>query len=68
MKNIIQGYRKMTGLSQQEMANIFNVSRQAYWNKENGKSSFKDTEKELFTDQVKKIKPRITIQDIFFSN
>ena len=68
MKNIIAGYRKMTGMKQSDMAKIFGISRQSYWNKETGRTPFTDKEKTLFKKEVAKIMPSITISDIFFKD
>lgn len=65
---IIAGYRKMTGLTQKEMAKKLNISEGTYRNKENGKSSFKDEEMKSFHEAVKITNPSITIDDIFFTN
>ncbi|MGM0214296.1 helix-turn-helix transcriptional regulator [Enterococcus sp. AZ109] len=65
--NKIVGYRKMLGKTQSEMAKIFNVSTQSYWQKENGKARFSDEEKILFKKMVQDIFPNITIDEIFFS-
>lgn len=67
MANIIKGYRNMVGMKQSEMAEVIGVSRQAYWNKETGRTAFSDREKELFRDEVKKVLPEIKIDDIFFN-
>lgn len=62
----VAGYRKMLGMTQKEMAKKFNISSQAYWQKENGKTSFSDKEKILFKNLLKSIFPNITIDEIFF--
>ncbi|MGV3174873.1 helix-turn-helix transcriptional regulator [Aerococcus suis] len=66
MKNIIAGYRKMLGLTQEEMASIFGISRQSYGLKESGKTPFNDREKIIFKQLVQEIMPDITIDQIFF--
>lgn len=68
MKNKVSGIRVALGYTQQEMANKFGISRQAYWNKENGKTAFTDREKEVFTKLAKRVFPRILIEVIFFGN
>lgn len=68
MANIIKGYRNMVGMKQSEMAEIIGVSRQAYWNKETGRTPFSDKEKELFREEIKKVIPEIKIDDIFFNH
>jgi len=65
---IIAGYRKMTGLTQKEMANRLNITEGTYRNKEKGKVCFKDREMKVFYELVKKNNPSVTIQEIFFTN
>lgn len=65
--NKIVGYRKMLGKTQDEMAKEFNISKQAYWQKEKGCTSFSDREKILFKKMLLPIFPNITIDDIFFT-
>lgn len=67
MTDIIKGYRNMIGKKQSEMADLLGVSRQTYWNKEIGRRAFNDKEKELFRDEVRKVLPDVTIDDIFFN-
>lgn len=67
MKNLIAGYRKMTGMRQEDFAKLMNISRQAYWNKETGRTPFTDSEKIVFLNEVSKVIPNISISDIFFS-
>ncbi|PCD84782.1 hypothetical protein CNQ87_10595 [Lysinibacillus fusiformis] len=66
MKNKIFGYRRMLGMTQKDMAGQFQVSLQAYWQKENGRIPFSDKEKRIFKDLLKTIFPDITIDEIFF--
>ena len=47
--NKIAGYRKMLGMTQQDMAKRMQISRQTYSLKENGKISFSDDEKIILT-------------------
>lgn len=42
------------------------ISTQAYSNKENGKTEFRDSEKLIFKNLLKSIYPSITIDQIFF--
>lgn len=65
-KNIVKGYRAMLGKTQKEMAEILKISPQSYYNKENGKVEFKDSEKITFKNLVKNYFPEITLEDIFF--
>lgn len=62
----VAGYRKMLGMTQKEMAQQFNISTQAYWQKEKGKTPFSDKEKILFKNKLKPLFPNITIDEIFF--
>lgn len=66
MVNKIKGYRTMLGLSQEELGRKLGISKQAYYNKENGRNSFSDTEKLKFKTLVLPLFPNITIEDIFF--
>jgi len=65
--NIIAGYRKMVGKTQKEMADIFGISRQAYYLKEKGSISFSDNEKLKFKKILQPLFPKITVDDIFFN-
>lgn len=65
---IIAGYRKMTGLTQREMAKRLSISEGTYRNKEKGKASFKDGEMKVFYELVKKTNPSVTFQEIFFTD
>lgn len=67
MINKIAGYRRMLGMTQKEMARYFNISSQAYWQKERGNTPFSDKEKIAFKDLLKPIFPNITIDEIFFN-
>lgn len=64
--NKVAGYRNMLGYTQLDMANIMNISLQAYWQKENGKISFSDAEKKQFKNMLLPHFPSITIDEIFF--
>lgn len=66
MNNKIAGYRRMLNKNQSEMAKEFGISKQAYSAKERGITQFKDSEKIIFKEMVKKIFPDIKIDDIFF--
>lgn len=66
MANKIAGYRKMLGKTQADMANIFNISQQAYRLKEKGETQFNDKEKMKFKQMLLPIFPSITIDEIFF--
>lgn len=61
-------YRKFLGLTQKEMADELNISKQSYWNKENGKTAFSDEEKLYIKNMLIDYFPDITIDDIFFND
>lgn len=67
MRDIIAGYRRMTGMRQEDFAKKMNISRQSYWNKETGRTPFTDEEKMIFVKEVSKVVPDINVMDIFFS-
>ncbi len=67
MSNVISGYRMISGLTQREMAKILDIEEVTYRLKEKGKSEFKRSEMIAFTKEVKKMLPKITVQDIFFN-
>lgn len=64
--NKIKGYRCMLGLTQKDLAILFDLSIQSISNKERGRTSFTDEEKIKFRELVKEIKPDITIDEIFY--
>lgn len=64
--NKIKGYRTMLSLTQKEMGEKLGISKQAYWNKENGLNSFTDKEKIIFKKLLIPHFPEIKIDDIFF--
>ncbi|MGX7024131.1 helix-turn-helix transcriptional regulator [Vagococcus hydrophili] len=65
--NKIAGYRIMLGMTQDQMAKKFNISKQAYWKKEKRQTQFSDKEKMKFKEILKPLFPNITIDDIFFN-
>lgn len=67
MKDKIAGYRRMLGMTQMQMAEYFGISKQAYYLKEKGSTSFSDEEKVLFKEMLLPLFPNITIDEIFFS-
>lgn len=67
MINKEKGYRNMINLSQKEMAKLLGISFTSYCHKEQGKREFKDNEKIVFFEIVKKSIPNVTIEEIFFS-
>ncbi len=65
--NKVIGYRKMLGLTQDDMAKLFGVSVQAYRMKEVGKTAFNKKEMLLIRRLLReKLFPKITIDEIFF--
>lgn len=65
--NYLQGFRKVLGIGQDEMAKKLGISRQAYSEKERGNIRFKPEEMEVIRNLFRKVKPDITIDDIFFN-
>ena len=63
----LKGYRVMLGLTQKKMADQLSISLQSYNNKEFGKTPFNDKERLLIKSMVTKIKPDITIDELFYS-
>ena len=63
----LRGYRVMLGLTQQQMADKLKISLQSYNNKELGKTPFNDKERLAIKSMVAKIKPDITIDELFYS-
>lgn len=63
----LKGYRVMLGLTQKKMADQLSISLQSYNNKELGKTPFNDKERLLIKSMVTKIKPDITIDELFYS-
>jgi putative transcriptional regulator len=56
----------MLGLTQQEIAEKLGISKQSYWMKENGNTSFSNDEMRNFKSLLVPLFPKITIDDIFF--
>ena len=65
-RNKAKAYRVMIGKTQQEMAELFGISKQANSAKERGICRFSDDEMLLFKSLVKEEVPDITIDSIFF--
>lgn len=63
----VKGYRVMLGKTQQEMADIFGISKQAYYAKEKGRSRFSEKEMIAIKEMLQTLFPDITIDEIFFS-
>lgn len=68
VKDKIRGYRTMLGLNQSEMGKALGISKQSYYNKENGKVAFSDSEKMVFKKMLEPYFSDITLEDIFFLN
>jgi DNA-binding XRE family transcriptional regulator len=66
-KSKVKAYRVMIGKTQQEMADLFGISKQAYSSKERGLSRFSEAEMLMIKKLVNKEMPIATIDDIFFS-
>ncbi|MGY0400711.1 helix-turn-helix transcriptional regulator [Carnobacterium jeotgali] len=66
-KETIKGYRILTGYTQQDLANMFGVTKQAISQKERGVSRFSDKEMIVVRNLVREVIPNATIDDIFFS-
>lgn len=64
--NKVAGYRAMIGKTQEQIGEYLGISKQAYSNKERGKTNFNDKEKiklkTLFSEYI----PGISIEEIFF--
>ncbi|MGY3748296.1 helix-turn-helix transcriptional regulator [Vagococcus salmoninarum] len=66
--NIIAGYRRMLGYTQNDIAQLLKISKQSYWLKENGRVAFSDKEKVIFRNLLVSIFPDISIDEIFFAH
>lgn len=64
--NKLKGYRVMLGLSQGDMAEKLNISKQSYYKKENGYTPFARDEMLAIRDMFSGIRSSITIDEIFF--
>lgn len=62
----IAGYRVMMNKTQQDIANYLSISRQAYSEKERGKTSFNDREKRMLKELFLPIDPNVSIDSLFF--
>ncbi len=58
----------MLGLTQKELSDKLGISLQSYNNKETGKNAFNDRERLAIRDMVKKVKPDITIDELFYQD
>lgn len=66
-KDVVKGYRILTGHTQQDLADIFGITKQAVSQKERGITRFSEKEMIIFRDLVRQVIPNATIDDIFFS-
>lgn len=66
-KTKVRGYRVMLGKTQQEMADLFNISKQSYSAKERGVTRFSEDEMITLKEMLQGLFPGITIDEIFFS-
>lgn len=68
MQSNAMGYRKLLGLTQKDLAEIFGISVQSIRNKEKGITSYNDQEKIIIRNLLReKVFPNITIDEIFFT-
>lgn len=58
--------RRFMGMTQTDLAKVLDISKQAYWMKEKGKTPFNDKEKVILKDLFCKDFPDITIEELFF--
>lgn len=65
-KTKVKGYRVMLGKTQQDMANLFGITKQAYSAKERGVSRFSDNEMIAIKNMLLPLFPEITIDQIFY--
>lgn len=64
--SLLIGYRRLTGLTQENMAKIIGISLSSYKMKEKGLSEFKHSEMIKFYKVVQSVNPNISFEDIFF--
>ena len=62
----VRGYRVMLGKTQKDMAELFEISKQAYSAKERGETRFSEKEMLSIKEMLLPIFPGITIDEIFF--
>lgn len=63
----VEKYRKFSGFTQQDMADKLQISKQSYWNKENGRTAFSDEEKVKIKNMFTSDFPDITYEELFFN-
>lgn len=61
----LKGYRVMAGYTQEEIASVLHVSRQAYNMKENGVNGFSQKERHTIFDVLKQKLPELTFEELF---
>lgn len=59
----LKAYRKLLGISAQEMANALSINISTYCNKENGKAVFDLKESKIISEKIGK-----TVDEIFFND
>lgn len=62
----VKRYRQFIGYSQAQLAKAIDMNLATYRSKEQGKYSFKDSEKLQIKRVIAKEVPNVTIDDIFF--
>lgn len=62
----VKGYRVMLGITQEELAKNFGISKQAYSAKERGLTRFTNKEMIAIKELLLPLFPGITIDEIFF--
>lgn len=69
MKIKPEGYRKLIGMTQSDLAKKFGISVQALRKKEKGLTAYSDKEKLIFRNLIRERAFKdITIDDIFFKD
>lgn len=63
----VGAYRRMTGLSQENVAKVLGISTNSYSNKERGVTQFKQNEMLAFVTLIKEYLPNIKIEDVFMN-
>ena len=64
--NKVKGYRNYLGLNQTQMAEKLGITLTSYRNKENGKTTWKDSERVKIKEMLMPYFPGLQIDDIFF--
>ncbi|WP_188205381.1 helix-turn-helix transcriptional regulator [Desemzia incerta] len=66
-RDTVKGYRILTGYTQQDLADLFGITKQAVSQKERGVTRFSEKEMIVIRDLVREVIPNATIDDIFFN-